>query len=76
MRKNFLTGFLSGICGALFLSFVGMVTYIYVTDVPNKSPAHIEDVSATEDKDEDPYEEIVEKLSVMQMLIDRLYRKR
>jgi carboxyl-terminal processing protease len=73
MRKNFLTGFLSGICGALFLSFVGMVTYIYVTDVPNKSPAHIEDVSATEDKDEDPYEEIVEKLSVMQMLIDRLY---
>ena len=73
MRKNFLTGFLSGICGALFLSFVGMVTYIYVTDVPNKCPAHIEDVSATEDKDEDPYEEIVEKLSVMQMLIDRLY---
>ena len=44
-----------------------------MTDVPNKSPAHIEDVSATEDKDEDPYEEIVEKLSVMQMLIDRLY---
>ncbi|TAH69461.1 MAG: S41 family peptidase [Anaerolineaceae bacterium] len=75
MRKNFLTGFLSGIIGAIVFVVVIGATYIYLTDEPKKDPVRYEDVSAAENKDEDenPYDEIVEKLSVLQMLIDTYY---
>lgn len=72
MRKNFLTGFLSGIFGALVLCLVGAGIY-YAIDVPEKAVIPIEDVSAADINDEKTYEDIVEKLEVLEMLIDTYY---
>lgn len=71
MRRNFFTGFLAGILGAIFLSIVGIGIY-YVIDEP-EIPIPIEDVSAAKKSEEDPYEDIVEKLSVLKMIIDTYY---
>lgn len=73
MRKNFLTGFLSGVLGAFFLVVVVGASYFYLIDVPQQDPIPFEDVSAAENKDENSYDDIVEKLSVLQMLIDTYY---
>lgn len=72
MRKNFLTGFLSGIFGAVILILVGISIY-YVLDVPDKEVTPIEDVSAAENIEENNYNEIIEKLSVLETLIDAYY---
>ena len=58
MKKNFLNGFLAGLCGAIFLFLVAGATYLYVMDVPEKETIPPKDVSAAE-QDGDPYEEIV-----------------
>lgn len=72
MRKNFLTGFLSGLLGTVMLCLLGVGIY-YAIDSPNKSPIPIEDVSAADNRDEKSYDEIIEKLSVLEMLIDTYY---
>lgn len=73
MRKNFLTGFLSGICGAIFLFLAVGATYFYIIDVPERNYVPLEDVSAAENEETDSYDHIVEKLSVLQMLVDTYY---
>lgn len=73
MKRNFLTGFLSGVLGAIFLAVVVGASYFYLMDAPKQDPNPIKDVSAAENKDENSYDDIVEKLSVLQMLIDTYY---
>lgn len=73
MRKNFFSGFLSGLFGAMVLCLVGASIY-YVIDTPEKSVIPIEDVSAADNKkEEETIDQIVEKLSVLEMLIDTYY---
>lgn len=69
MKRNFRTGFLSGLIGALALIIViggGLATYLYLNDTSKN------DVSAAHNEDA-PYDDIVEKLSLLQSLIDTLY---
>lgn len=73
MRKNFLTGFLSGIFGAIILCLVGIGIYYGVYEPDKIDAIPIEDVSAANNTEENSYEEIVEKLSVLKMLIDTYY---
>lgn len=72
MKKNFLTGFLSGLCGALVIFLAIGAAYVYVVDVPNKNYI-MNNVSASENEEHDPYENIVQKLSALQMLVDTYY---
>ncbi|NLJ95899.1 MAG: S41 family peptidase [Clostridiales bacterium] len=73
MKKNFLSGLLTGLAGAfLVVTLIGGATKFnfnngFIKDSPSK-----EDVSAAENED-NPYEEIVEKLNLMKMLIDAYY---
>lgn len=75
MKKNFMTGFMSGLLGAvLIFLFAGFV--ILYTD--NKEPAAVkkQEVNAEETTNEDgrtPYEEIMEKLSFLEALVDSYY---
>lgn len=73
-NRNFLTGFLVGLIGAfiLLVVLVGGATYILINNNYNEPKVPTEDVSAAENE-EDPYDEIVGKLTVMKMLIDNLY---
>lgn len=77
MRRNFLTGLLSGLCIAIFIAVVSGATYLYMTGVADEDKTPIGGVSAAENKDEggdeNAYSDIVEKLTVLQMLIDELY---
>ena len=75
MRRNFLRGFLSGLTGAIVLVVITGALYLHFTDEPEQDSNKYEDVSAAENKDEgeNSYDEIVEKLSVLQMLIDTFY---
>lgn len=73
MKKNFLTGFLSGLCGAIIVFLIAGAAYVYVADSSDKNYVSMENASASENKEEDPYEHIVEKLSVLQMLVDTYY---
>ena len=77
MKKNFLTGLLTGLCGALLLVTVLGAAYIYVgsktlDDTPDTSDTSekVEDVQIPE---EVPYDNIVEKLTYLQMLVDNYY---
>lgn len=81
MKKNFLTGFLSGIIGAIFLLVVVGAAYVTFFDNPEKNKP-LGDVSAAQDKDKangsnagkrEPYDDVVDKLLGLQELIDAYY---
>jgi carboxyl-terminal processing protease len=73
MRKNFLTGLLSGVFGTVLLCLIGLGLYngVYEPERINANP--IENVSAASNYDDDSYNEIVEKLTVLKYLIDTYY---
>lgn len=79
MKKNFLAGLLSGIFGTILLIIVIGGGYLYVTENADKNNVPMGEVSSSENKNEnengtdDYYEHIVQKLSVLQMLVDTYY---
>lgn len=79
MKKNFLTGFLAGLCGAvLVFALVGGATYVHVKNDLQEQLTPAEDVSAAENSEEDAseedaYDEIENKLTFMKMLIEAYY---
>lgn len=78
MKKNFLSGLLTGIAGAfLVFALIGGATKFNLNSLNNgikndSTSKSKEDVSAAENEG-DPYEEIVDKLTLMKMLIDAYY---
>lgn len=76
MKKRFWTGFLSGLIGAIVLVVVAGATYLMLNDDRKNSVIPYEDVAVAEkDNEEDDYsyDKIVEKLSLLKMLIDTYY---
>ncbi len=76
MKKRFWTGFLSGLIGAIVLVVVAGATYLMLNDDRKNSVIPYEDEAAAEkDNEEDDYsyDKIVEKLSLLKMLIDTYY---
>ncbi len=73
MRKNFLTGFLSGLFGTILLSLVAIGIYYVVYEPDNVDATPIENVSAANNAEEDTYEDIVNKLTALRKIIDALY---
>lgn len=79
MKKNFLAGLLSGIFGTILLIIVIGGGYLYVTENADKNNVPMGEVSSSENKNEnengtdDYYEHIVQKLYVLQMLVDTYY---
>lgn len=78
MKKNFLAGLLTGLCGALLLfSLVGAIL-LYVgnetgeikNDTPKVNASEKDDADGTE---EASYDQIVQKLTYLHMLIDNYY---
>ncbi|MDF2537038.1 MAG: hypothetical protein K0S76_59 [Herbinix sp.] len=76
MKNNFLTGLLSGLCGALLLFTIIGAVYIYVdgkaadNDIDSQMETQ-EDDNTT--KDEKPFDDIVNKLAFLEMLVDNYY---
>lgn len=73
-----MTGFLSGIIGAIFLFAAVGVTYIAFNDDTGKQNKGRENVSTAQDNEnntdrEESYDEIVEKLMVLEEVIDTYY---
>ncbi|NLL72499.1 MAG: S41 family peptidase [Clostridiales bacterium] len=68
-------GFLIGLIGALLLVTViaSGVTYYIVNNSNSEEKIGTEDVAAAETEDEDSYEKIINKLSIMKMFIDNFY---
>ncbi len=74
MKKNYLNGLLSGICIALVVFFLAGGAFIHFTGgFPQKNKKNSDDVSAAERKNEEPYEDIVNKLTLLQKMIDTYY---
>lgn len=75
MKKNFLTGFLSGLFGALIIILVAGAVFIILQGKPDKQDKlqELQAQEKTADKNEAPYDEIVEKLTFLQMLVDKYY---
>lgn len=73
-----MTGFLSGIIGAIFLFAAVGVTYIAFNDDTGKQNKGRDNVSTAQDNEndtdrEESYDEIVEKLMVLEEVIDTYY---
>lgn len=75
MKKNFMTGFLSGLSGAVFIFlFAGFVILYMDSDDPaTVKKQEINTEVTTEGDGKTPYEEIVEKLSFLETLVDSYY---
>ena len=77
-EKKFFDHFLSGIIGAIFLFAAVGVTYIAFNDDTGKQNKGRENVSTAQDNEnntdrEESYDEIVEKLMVLEEVIDTYY---
>lgn len=76
MKKNFLAGLLTGLCGTLLIFTILGAVLVYVQ---TKSEDNTDKLSQTAqgdkdtDKEEVPYDKIVEKLEFLQMLVDNYY---
>lgn len=81
MKKNFVSGLITGLCGALFLVTILGAVLVYVQ---SKSEVKVQDTPETQKTVEDqevktdeevPYEDIVQKLNFLQKLVDNYYLK-
>ncbi len=79
MKKNFLAGLLTGLCGALLLFTLVGAVLVYVGNETkdgngnlNKATASEQDTSS-DGTDEDSYSQIVQKLTYLHMLVDNYY---
>lgn len=80
MRKDFRTGFLSGLFGALLIFLVAGAAFILMQGKPdNQDPLQdiqsqdIQPQDETMEEEEQQYDEIVKKLTFLEMLIDNFY---
>jgi len=74
MKKNFFTGLVTGLCGALLLiTILGTTLVLMNGNSENKIENTEEKVENQEVAKEIPYNDIVEKLSFLQMLVDNYY---
>ncbi|HWT73668.1 MAG TPA: S41 family peptidase [Mobilitalea sp.] len=78
MKKNFLAGLVTGICGALLLFAICGAVLLYVggraDDGTSSSAKSIASKQSTTDvKEEVPYNDIVKKLEYLQKLVDNYY---
>jgi len=78
MKKNFLIGFVSGLFGAIILFLVIGGAYYYAIDTPDKNSnivneASSEKSSEKEEKETNSYVRIIQKLNVLQNLVDTYY---
>jgi len=86
MKRNFIAGLLTGLCGALFVFTVLGAVLVFVSN--QEETAKSENIAAAENKvttagsntveaaekeEEIPYEDIVNKLSYLEMLVDNYF---
>lgn len=75
MRKNFITGLISGLCGALLLVAITGAVYVYVgskTKVNQDNGVNTQE-EAQSLTEKTPYGEIVQKLTFLEMLVNNYY---
>ncbi|MFV0344345.1 MAG: S41 family peptidase [Anaerocolumna sp.] len=75
MKNKFLTGFLSGLVGALFIGTIGLT--IYVTQVEGNDLTK-QNVGTTSEDDNDsvtgqPSQAVIDKINKLELLIDQYY---
>jgi len=75
VKRNFITGLLSGLCATILLFTIVGVVYIVVggKTKDNDGQIGIQDKEQTIEEKAQPYDEIVEKLTFIQMLVDTYY---
>jgi carboxyl-terminal processing protease len=75
MKKNFITGLISGLCGAVLIFAVVGAALILIDDKSkDNDDTQIEAQEETQKSvEEQPYDKIVEKLSFLEMLVDNYY---
>ncbi|MDD3172618.1 MAG: S41 family peptidase [Herbinix sp.] len=76
MKKNFLTGLITGLCSAvlLFVIFSAVMFFVQSKDEGNANSSSVESAEEQTASTEDiPYDEIVDKLTFLQMLVDNYY---
>jgi carboxyl-terminal processing protease len=75
MKKSFLAGLLSGLCGAILLFTLAGAIYIYVDSRPKEQPKSELQTQeeTTKTKEEVPYDQVLDKLTLLQMLVDKYY---
>lgn len=77
MKKNFITGLLSGLCGAILLFTIIGAVYVFVntkTQDDNNNTITAQEEKKTIAKEE-PFDEIVKKLTFLETLVDNYYLK-
>lgn len=75
MKKNFITGLLSGLCAAILLFTIIGAVYVIVDGKAKDNDNQIEAQESKQPVEEEsqPYSAIVEKLTFLQMLVDNYY---
>lgn len=73
MRRKFLSGLLSGVCGTLLVFLIGTGIYYGVYEPKKADATPIENVSTANNTKDYSYDEIVDKLSLLKRLIDTYF---
>lgn len=73
MKKNFLLGFLSGLFGAVLLFLIIGGAYNYAMDKSEANKSAKKEKTSSESDETIPYDHIVQKLSLLQNLVDTYY---
>lgn len=78
MRKNFMTGFLSGLFGAVLIFLVVVTIYVFADDKKTETGKKPEVTTTEETKEESevqPFDKVVDKLTFLETLVDTYYLK-
>lgn len=76
MKNKFLTGFLSGLVGALFIVTIGLTIYVTQVEGNNSSKPKVESTSNSEEEDSvtgQPSEAVINKINKLETLINQYY---
>lgn len=76
MKNKFLTGFLSGLVGALFIVTIGLTIYVTQVEGNNSSKPKVESTSNGEEEDSvtgQPSEAVINKINKLETLINQYY---
>lgn len=73
MKKNFLKGLVAGICGSLLIFVIATTIYVMADGKAREDNAGTNSLDYSQEKQSESYKEIMDKLTVMKMIVDNYF---
>lgn len=73
MKKNFLKGLVTGVCGSLLIFVIATAIYVMADGKVKEDNAGMNSLDYSQEKQSESYDEIIDKLAVMKMIVDNYF---